>query len=318
MSVVFPKGKFTMNMKAAYEVSGLKDMKKGKIIYGGMARGRRNFLIINLIITIVYIAYLMYAFPYVIGKLHGPYEFDYYKFLSVTEDVVIDKEIEMKKREDKSVQYTAFSDESYFDGDKYRFNVEFDELQKTDIHYTTEYEDRQTGKQKEIILHSVCFGIIEGRKIPVIFNGEELPDSSTEISGIFTKPGKVIVSDISKLTADGTEIIMNEYMFDARGVEMNSESSDVSLTFLMLVLLIFLYGRLIKHYINPYKHPAYKQLYKYGELDDIVNNIEEQFLSDGIIYESEQKEYISQDWIMKKEFFKNKVVKSHYKGGRYS
>ena len=309
---------FTTNTKAAYEVSRLKNIQKGKIIYGGMKRGRRNFLIINLIVTAVFIAYLTYALPYVTGKLHGPYEFDYDKFLSSTEDIVIDEEIEMKKREDKSVQYTAFSDESYLDGNKYRFNVKFDDLQKTDIHYTAEYENKETGKTETVILHTLCFGIIDGRKIPVIFNGEELPGDEAELSGIFTTPGKVIVSDISKLTADGSEIVMNEYMFDARGVEMNSESSDVTLTFLMLALLIFLYGRLIKHYINPYKHPAYKQLYKYGELDEVVDNIEEQFASDNIIYEREQKEFISRDWIMKKELFKNRIVKSHYKGGRYS
>lgn len=307
-----------MNTKATCEVRRLKNIRKGKIIYGGMKRGRRNFLIINLVITIVFIAYLTYALPYIVGKLHGPYEFDYNKFLLSTEDIVIDKEIEMKKREDKSIQYTAFADESYLDGSKYRFSVKFDELQETGIHYTAEYEDKETGKQKEIIIHSVCFGIIDGRKIPVIFNGEEIPDGNTEFSGIFTKPGKVIVSDISKLTANGSEIVMNEYMFDARGVEMNSESSDVTLSFLFLVLLIFLYARLISHYINPYKHPAYKQLYKYGELDEIVDDIEEQFMSDNIIYEKEQKEYISSDWIMTKEFFKNKIVKSHYKGGRYS
>lgn len=318
MSVAFPKGKFITNMKTACEVNNMNEIKKGKIIYGGMKRGRRNFLIINLIVTAVYIAYLMYALPYVIGKLHGPYEFDYDKFLSATEDVVIDKEIEMKKREDKSVQYTAFSDESYLDGNKYRFNVKFDEFQETGIHYTTEYENRKTGEQKELILYSVCFGVIEGRMIPIIFNGEVMPDTNAEISGIFTTPGKVIVSDISKLTAGGNEIVMNEYMFDARGVDMNSEGNDVTITFFVLALLVFLYTRVIIFYVNPYKHPAYKQLYKYGELDDIVNNIEEQFSSDNIIYESEQKEYISQDWIMKKEFFKNKVVKSHYKSGRYS
>lgn len=292
------------------------NIRKGPILYHGMVRGRRKFLIINLIITVLYLIYIIQAMPYIVGKLHGPYEFDAHKFMTSTEDVIIEEAIEMKAREDKSIPSYADSTTSYMDGDKYRFNVKFDSFEPIGIEYTTEIEDPATNEILEFVMYSVYMGRIGDRVVPVMCNTDMIPDSNIPLTGIFREPAKVIVSDISKLTADGTEIVMNEYLFDARGIEMGVEDMDVGIMIIGFILLAFLYIRLIRYYINPYKHPTYKQLYKYGELEEVINDIEDQFESEDVF--SEGKELICTDWIMTKDTFKNKVVRNHRTRGRYS
>ena len=294
----------------------MKEIRKGKILYKGMVRGRRKFLVINILLTILYIMFMLNQLPFMVGYVHGPYEFDADKFLSDTKEITIEKEIKMKKRADKTIPYYALSDISYFDGDRYRFDVKFDNIEPTNIRYTAQIENPQTGQMQELTRFSIGFAYINERKVPIIYKGEELPDITDKISGIFTEPAPVIEADISKLTANGEPVVMSEYMFDCRDVEMDNERTDIVVAVVFFALLVFLYVRLLRYYLNPYKHPTYKQLFKYGELEDVINDIEDQFLSDNI--QRDGKEYLSTDWIMVKDVFKNKITKNHRTPGRYS
>ncbi len=294
----------------------MKDIRKGKILYNGMVRGRRKFLIINLIVTAIYILYMMRAMPFIIGKLHGPYDLDVENFISTTQTVTLNEEIVMKKRADKTIPSYAFFDTSYHDGDKYRFNVKFDSFEDIGVKYTTEIEDPQTKEMVEYVLCSVYMGKIGDNAVPVMHYGDTMPNPDNVLTGIFLQPAEVIKSDISKLTANGTEITMNEFMFDSRNIEMEIENTDIAIMILGFALLAFLYIRLLRYYVNPYKHPTYKQLYKYGNLEDVINDIEDQFESEDVFMED--KELMCTDWIMTKDTFKNKVIKNHRTRGRYS
>lgn len=292
------------------------DIKKGPILYKGMVRGRRKFLIINIVLTVLYILFMTRAFPFIKGKLHGTYELDFEKFVASSENLVIDEVIEMKKREDRTIPMYALPGTSYFDGSKYRFGLKFDKFEATGIEYTGEYEDSSSGETVEYVRYSIVFGYVGENKFAVLVNGGELPENGSELSGIFIQPVKAIKADISNLVADGGEIVINEYAFDARNVEMGSEDFDFNFMILGFILLAFLYIRLIRYYANPYKHPEYKQLLKYGELEEIVNDIEKQFQADDVYVDG--KELIATDWIMTKDIFKNKIVKNHRTRGRYS
>ncbi len=293
-----------------------REIRKGAILYNGMVRGRRKFLIVNIALTVLYILYMVRATPFIIGKLHGPYEFNSNKFISSTSQVTLTEEIEMKKRADKSIPSNAYMDTSYHDGNMYRFSVKFDSIEETGVKYTKDIENPKTGELTTYVLQTVYMGKIGDNNIPVLCIGEEIPDITQKLTGIFVEPAPVIASDISKLTADGSEIIMNEYLFDTRGIEMELESSDIVISVVWLALLVFLYIRLIRYYFNPYLHPTYKQLLKYGELDEVINDIENQFDADDVYREG--KELISIDWIMTKDIFKNKIVRNHRTRGRYS
>ena len=292
------------------------NIRKGAVIYQGMVRGRRKFLIINIILTILYLLYISVEMNYIVGKLHGPYELDGVKFLSATDNIVISEVIEMKKREDKSIQNFALPSTSYMDDEKYRFNAEFDSFEETGIRYMTPLEDPSTGEMIDFPLYSVVMGTIGEDKIAILLRGEDIPKAGNKLEGIFTEPSKIILSDISKLTATNGEITLNEYIFDARDIEMGSEKFSVSFLFIGFAFLFYLYFRVIRYYINPYSHPAYKQLYKYGELEEIVNDIENQFENEQVYREG--KEMMSTDWIMTKDVFKNKIVRNHRTRGRYS
>lgn len=294
----------------------MKNIRKGPILYKGMIRGRKKFLIINLIVTAIYILYMMRAMPFIVGKLHGPYDFNIDNFISNTKDITISEEITMKKRADKTIPSYAFFDTSYHDGNKYRFNVKFDSFEDIGVKYTTEIEDPQTKEMVEYVLYSVYMGRIGDKSVPVMYYGDKIPNADVPLTGIFVQPAEVITADISKLTVDGSIVTMNEFMFDSRNLEMEVENTDIAVMILGFALLAFLYIRLLRYYIDPYKHPTYKQLHKYGDLEEVINDIEDQFASDDVF--TEDKELICTDWIMTKDTFKNKVVKNHRTRGRYS
>lgn len=296
----------------------MKEMRRGKIIYGGMIRGRRNFLIINIILAVIYILYLCRSMPFVVGKLHGPYEFNEDKFFSSTQDITIDEQIEIKKRADKSIPYYAYIGLSYQDEKKYRFNVEFDEFKKVKDGSFMDYIDPKTGETIPKEFNAIYIGKIGDRNVPVLWSGLTAPQPNVEISGVFTEPADIVVAEISALVPESGNISINEYLFDARGVEMETENTDIAYVLIGFALVVFLFVRLIRYYINPYSHPAYRQLEKYGTCDteEVIEDIENQFESDDVY--TEGKELIATDWIMTKDFFKNKVVKNHRTSGRFS
>lgn len=293
-----------------------KEIRKGPILYKGMARGRRKFLIINIFVTLLYVLYISNSMTYIVGKLHGPYDFDSKRFLEKTADTVIYEPIEMKIREDRSIRMYADFSNSYFDGDKYRFSVKFDSFEETGVKYTTQIENPETRVMEDVVLYTVYMGKIGNRNIPVMCIGDRVPDVNVPLDGIFTEPAKVIVSDLSKDASDQSPLVINQYIFDSRNIEMGIENTDVWIMFIGFALLLFLYIRVIRYYIDPYKHPTYKQLAKYGDLEEVINDIEDQFESPDVYVDGD--ELICTDWIMVKSTFKNKILKNHRTSGRYS
>lgn len=292
----------------------MSNIRKGKILYKGMTRGRTKFLIINILVTILYIMFMCRAMPFIVGKLHGPHDFNPDTFFDATEDMVIDKMIVMAPREDKSILSYTFMENSYHEGNKYRFNVSFDSIEK--IHDGVIAEDVDETEESSVYkFNKIYMGKIEDRNIPILWSGIGNPDS-TVMSGIFTEPAKVVVSRISETIPVGGQINMNEYVFDARGIEMETENTDIPFAIMGFILLAFLYIRLIRYYINPYTHPTYKRIEKYGDLEEVINKIEDQFEQEEI--KQDGKEFYTTDWIVTKEFFSNKVKVNHRTPGRYS
>ncbi len=292
----------------------MKNIRKGDILYKGMKRGRRRFLIINIIVTVLYIMFMSRAMPFVIGKLHGPYEFNSQKFFSSTSDIVIDKVVEMLPREDKAIPSYTFLEYSYQDEVKYRFNVKFDSLEK--VFDGISGDTQSVGFESSYRFNSIYLGKIGDKTVPVLWDGSSDPVAGAYVSGIFTQPAKIVVSRISQIVPERGPLNINEYVFDARGIEMETENTDIPFAIMGLALLAFLYIRLIRYYINPYNHPTYKRIEKYGDIDDVVNKIEDQFLNEEV--KRDGTEYYTTDWIMTKEFFSNKIKINHRTSGKYS
>lgn len=292
----------------------MKSIRKGNILYKGMQRGRRRFLIINIIVTIIYIMFMFRAMPFIIGKLHGPYEFNSQKFFSTTTDIVIDDVVEMLPREDKSILSYTFLEYSYQDDNRYRFNVKFDSFEKVYDGISADNEDNDSDSTYKF--NCIYLGKIGENTVPVLWNGSSDPIAGSAVSGIFTEPAKVVISRISEVVPTKGSLSITEYIFDARGIEMETENTDIPFAVMGFVLLAFLYIRLIRYYINPYSHPTYKRIEKYGDIEDVINKIEDQFLNEEIKRDGE--EYYTTDWIMTKEFFGNKIKLNHRTTGKYS
>lgn len=293
----------------------MKNIKKGKIIYGGMVRGRRNFLLINLVFTAIVIAYIVSSVPYIKARFHGPYDINTQHFIANTETITIDSEIVMKKWEDKSISSYAFMETSYCEGDKYRFNTTFDSIEDLDIKYTNTYKDPATGEEETIVVLSVYLGRIGDRSVLLISKGDDVPEANTPVKGVFNTHSRTILSEVSKKVAEKGPYTVSEYVYDTRNIEVDAENFNVTVSFVGLLLLIFLYARLIRYYINPYLHPAYKQIDKYGNIEDTIDSIEEQFAGE---VERRENAYYTTDWIMTRELFRNKIVINHCTRGRYS
>lgn len=288
---------------------------KDGVLYQGVQRGRRRFLLVIAVYVLLLILFFCATGMYITGRLHGPYPFDAETFASTTQTVVYQEPITMKKREDKSIPNFAAAPTSWLDGRKYRFWVTFDSVEPTGIHYDVTIENPQTGQQETYITQQVYLGTIGGIQIPILAPFDVQPQAGQQISGIFTEPAKVILSDLTKDVTADTPLTISQYLFDMRGTEMGTENSDPWIALLGLALLLYLAIRLARYYINPYKHPTYKQLAKYGEFFDVVNDIEAQFAADDVY--RDEKELVSKDWCIKNSTFYLKVYKNHRAKGRY-
>ncbi len=286
----------------------MKDIKKGKIIYGGMVRGRRNFLLINLVLTVFVVAFIIASFPYIKAFFHGPYDMNTEHFLANTETITVDSEILIGKREESSINSYAFRETSYCDGDKYRFNATFDSIEDLGIKYTNTYKDEATGEEETVVVLSVYLGKIGDRSVLILAKGDSVPEANVPTMGVFNTHSKSVLSKLSAKIPEHGPYVISEYVYDTRNIEVDTEKFNVTVSFMILLLLIFLYARLIRYYINPYLHPAYKQIDKYGDMDETIDNIEEQFAGE---VERRENAYYTKDWIMTRELFRNKIVINH-------
>lgn len=288
---------------------------KDGVLYKGVQRGRRRFLLVIAIYALLFILFLCACSMYITGKLHGPYPFDAEKFASTTQTVVYQEPITMKKREDKSISSYAAAPTSWLDGRRYRFLVSFDSIESTGIHYDTTIKNPETNEEETFVIQQVYMGTIGDIQVPILAPFDVQPQAGQQISGIFTEPAKVILSDLTKDVTADTPLTISQYLFDMRGIEMGTENSDPWIALFGLALLLYLAIRLARYYINPYKHPTYKQLAKYGEFFDVIEEIETQFAADDVY--RDEKELVSKDWCIKNSTFYLKVYKNHRAKGRY-
>lgn len=291
---------------------------KTGILYQEMRRGRRKYLICLLIFAALLVWFTCANSMYLAAKLHGPYPFDETKqaaFAQVPTQTITEP-ITMKKREDHSISSFATPSTSWLYGRQYRFSVTFDTVEPTDIHYDTTIEDPETKQPVTYVLQRLYMGTIGDIQIPILAYANQTPQAGQAIAGIFSQPDKVILSDLSANASAENPLILPQYLFDMRGTEMGTENSDPWIVLLWLAVLIILAIRLIRYYVNPYKHPTYRQLEKYGEFAEIVADVNAQFASDNV-YRDDNKELVTPDWCGKRDPFRFKITKNHRAKGKY-
>ena len=76
------------------------------------------------------------------------------------------------------------------------------------------------------------------------------------------------------LFKDGEDITISEYVIYLRNSEMGAESSDVLFFWLFVILMLFLWVKLIIYYINPKLTPTFRQLVKYGDIMEVAQKVD--------------------------------------------
>ena len=281
-------------------------MKQYTILYGAVKKYRRKFLICNIIFLALIAAFTFWRLPYLKTEFFGSTELDEKMFLSECGTFTIDEIIELDRHDNKEPETYYYKDICYWQNGSYLFDIDVDSLKKTGIIYksTVKISDNNSIEYESAEIYLADIG---GKKTAVIAEPDKKYGKT--VTGYLVEPSKAVVSELSKMDygADGLELL--DYFIDCRDVDMETASSDALIFKLCLIILVALFVKLVVYYINPSLTPTFRQLRRYGNIEEVAADIERQAKSpDAYI---EDKKLITADYILSDESFKKKVVKNH-------
>ena len=279
-------------------------MQKDKYLYKEMNLYRKKYLVINIVITILFIIFTSAKLPYLLTKVKGATPLDTERFAKECETFTMDTVTELGRKDTKHPDNNCFRSNSYWQDNTYLFSVVPDSVTDTGKVFSQEIEG-MSGVKETVDVYRVFLADIGGVKVPVITYANAKPD---KFEGYLTELSKVIKASVSEYVAEnGGSEESCEYMLDARGAEMDTSATDPWIFLLWLALVIFLWVKLIIQYVNPLKTPTYRQLVKYGEVLTVEKMINEQ-IEDAI---KEKNKKILKDFIVFRDTFKLEVNRNH-------
>lgn len=283
-------------------------MNKDSVLYKAMARYRIKFLIINLVLTVMLISYTVAKLPYLKTAWFGETPLKTERFLKETKTITVDRKIELGRKDRRNPDGSYLKKSSYWQDDKYLFELSLENLQKTDVSYegTVSINEEET---KIKTIYELYVAQIGGRNVAVLaFSGQEVKEKMT---GCIVHMQKPVLAGISELIDEKGELELSEYIIDVRGLEMEAESSDHLFFWIYLAALLLLYIKLLVYFVNPLRTPTYRQLYKYGKTEDIADEIDRQAKLPSA--RRNGKDLVLEDFILTKSTMKLAVTKNHTK-----
>lgn len=281
-------------------------MNKDNILYKAMKKYRRKFLFINIISLCLLMLFIILKYPYLRTEMRGASELDIDRLLSETDVFVIDELIELDRHESKSPETIFGRSTSYWQDDRYLFEIKADTIEDTGIVYTEKISMSQ-GKPIEYESARVYLAKCAGRSFAVIAPpGAEL---TSPVTGFLVDRSNVVVSDLSKLLEDGESLTLSEYFIDARDLEMGTSSSDLFIARIWLIIMLLLFIKLAVYYFRPELTPTYRQLRRYGPVLQVADEVCLQAQSDDAVTDGGQ--IITKDFILSDSSFKKTVAKNH-------
>lgn len=281
------------------------------IIYKSMQKHRRRFLIIEILLAVFLIWYFVMCQEYIINVFQGAVDFDEARFASEVATLEVGEPFELHRNDDISINDYAIRADSYWQDDKYEFNVSLKNVQKLDVDFNN--ETTGTDGRGDEISSNMYVADIGGIKTLVLTYPHTHLASEDAICGIFTSIPLIAAHDVAKSKMFNPTDEICAYMLDTRGLEMESESFDLLFTSVLLIVVIYLGIKLWRQYRDYLRTPTYRQLTKYGDAKDIAYKIETE-LADGV---KEKKRLVCENWIVSEDTFKLKIVKNHMKHGNF-
>lgn len=284
------------------------------VLYKSMNKGRIKVLAIAIIFFIIASFLTVNYFYYVKTFFKGSSPLDTQLFLNNSNTITVKSDyVADKNNMDYYINDFAIKNQSYWQGGEYRFFVDTDIKTEKAVIYK---EDVKTiNKIKSYDSLYIHIAEINGENLLVLATANFDIKKSEKIEGVLTKPAKSILGDLAKNMEENTELDINEYMLDTRKLEMGMEYSTLGSIALFLVLAMFLFIKAIIYFKNPKLSPTYRQLKKYGEIEDIINDIEHQLKADNVEYEKHK--IYTEDWILIDSAYMKKVEKNPAKGHQF-
>lgn len=278
-------------------------MQKNGYVYKMMAFYRRKFLLVLIITSLIFGWFTMAKMPYLRTSLKGASPLDSERFGEECALMIIKDKVELGRKDKKTPDESAFRSNSYWQDDKYLFNMKLDSVGDEIAVYTREIA---IGKETEtFVVSRVYKASLAGVPVTVLARGNW--DKSLNVTGHLTEIQKPVLSALTKNMKTDEAIETAEYTIDLRGLEMDTEETDVFLFWAFLVLMLLIWLKLISYYIRPSLTPTYKQLRRYGDTETVENDINLQY-ADGY---TEDKKLILKDYIIEKSTFKIKISRNH-------
>lgn len=282
-------------------------------VYEAMKHYRRKLLIIEAVLIAVFVCYFASSFAYVSNIFVGAVPFDEEKFSLSAKDTTVGEPFDLHRRDATNIPDFALKDSSHWQGKNYEFIVPLKAAKNTGIAYVNATTGTGSDKNQDDISAVLYVAKIGNKDTLVLAYPHQDLTKQSYVNGIFTSIPLIVKHDVAKSKGFSAEDVICEYMLDTRGLEMESETFD--LTFLIVLFLIILYLgiKLIMYYKNHCLTPTYSQLEKYGEPDEVAKMVDDELR--GIQWMKD--ECATGHWIISKKPFMLKIIRNYRQHGKF-
>ena len=283
---------------------------KDGIVYKSMNRHRIKLLIRIAVILVIFALYFSTCKPYVLNVIMGSSAFDAQRYSA---DIAMVAPDELKDDGSLVIKNYSLKPTSYWQDGKYEFDVVPGAVEETGITYTTKYtrESHSEADGEGILSAVLTCADINGVNTLILSYPHQEVKQGTVIPGIFTEIPAIIKQDL--ISSDMADEKISPYMLDARGIEMEAERFDMTLCSALLILALYLLVKAIIYYINPLLTPTYRSIDKYGDVNSVVADVENQLKNSQVQKIPKKEAVYTEDWIVSEDSFKLKIVKNHAK-----
>lgn len=288
------------------------EINKNGIVYKHMQKHRISFAVIVALVVMLFAYTVIGSAPYISSYINGavPLDTERYKTECKTENYP--EPFEFHRGEDKSIPNYAVKGTSYWQDDKFEFEITLSDVKNTGITYTSKTTGSASSDEVEsAVIYSADIGGIQ--TFIITYPDTDYKDGD-KISGIFNTIPQIVkynLAEYSNSIKQSDKI--SSYIFDTRGIEMESAGFDMISCIILFVFVLLLSGKLVIQFINPLHTPTYRQFEKYGDPLVIADSVDSEVEMSG--KKISKKELITQSWIVSEDVFKLKVVKNHLKFG---
>lgn len=278
-------------------------MQKNGYIYKSMMHYRRKFLLVLIITSLVFGWFAFAKIPYLRTSINGSSPLDTERFAEECAIMVIKEKVELGRKDEKTPNDGVYRVNSYWQDGRYLFDIKADSIGEEIATYTREIAIGD--KTETFVAYRVYTATVAGVPVTVLAKGNW--DKSLNMTGHICEIQKPVLAALTKNMQEGETMETGEYTIDLRGLEMDTEETDVVVFWAWLALMILLWLKLIFYYIKPTRTPTYKQLLRYGDIQTVENDINIQ--AEGGY--TEEKRFILKDYIIEKSTFKIKILRNH-------